>query len=149
MTLVAGGCRCGDVRYTLALDALPRTYACHCHDCQKWTGSAFSLQALMPETLLTATGPVVRFDLPHPSGTRVSEQRVCGRCHSRLWNTNTRRPGIAVIRAGTLDDGEGLECVAHIFVSRKQGWVILPESVPQWPEFAPPEALMAALYPAG
>ena len=45
---MTGGCRCGAVRYTLAVDALPKAYACHCHQCQKWTGSAFSLQALVP-----------------------------------------------------------------------------------------------------
>ena len=46
---VRGGCRCGAVRYTLALDDLPLTYACHCTDCQTWSGSAFSQQVLVPE----------------------------------------------------------------------------------------------------
>ena len=47
-----GGCRCGAVRYKLALDTLPLTYACHCLDCQTWSGSAFSQQTFVPEAAL-------------------------------------------------------------------------------------------------
>lgn len=53
MSEVQGGCRCGAVRYKLALDALPRTYACHCRDCQTWSGSAFSQQTFLPAASLT------------------------------------------------------------------------------------------------
>lgn len=49
MARIQGGCRCGAVRYVLALDTLPRTYACHCRDCQTWSGSAFSQQTFLPE----------------------------------------------------------------------------------------------------
>lgn len=49
---IAGGCRCGAVRYTLAMDTLPRTYACHCHYCQTWSGSAFSQQAIVAESMM-------------------------------------------------------------------------------------------------
>ena len=145
---VEGGCRCGAVRYRLSLDALPRTYVCHCLDCQTWSGSAFSQQALLPEGDLMVEGEVVGFDLAHPSGTRVSQQRVCGRCHTRLWNTNTRRPGIAVLRAGTLDDSDRLRVVAHIWTVRKQAWLAISDDVPSWPEYAPPEALATALSSA-
>ena len=41
---IMGGCRCGRVRYRVALPKLPNVYACHCRDCQTWSGSAFSLQ---------------------------------------------------------------------------------------------------------
>jgi AraC-like DNA-binding protein len=59
---IRGGCRCGAVRYTLALDALPRTYACHCRDCQTWTGSAFSQQTFVPDGALDASGPLVVYE---------------------------------------------------------------------------------------
>ena len=146
MSEIQGGCRCGAVRYTLALDALPRTYACHCRDCQTWSGSAFSQQTLVPEGSLSLTGSLAVFELIAPSG-RVSVQRMCPVCHTRIYNTNSARPGVAVVRAGTLDRSDELDTAAHIWVKRKQPWLTLPEGVPAWPEGAPPGELMRALMP--
>ncbi len=141
--MITGGCRCGACRYTLALDALPTVYACHCHICQRWSGSAFSVQALVREDALTVTGPIVIYE--KVTEDRTSIQRVCGECHARLYNTNTRRPGVAVVRAGTLDRSEELKCRAHIFTHYKQAWVTLDPAIPQWAEAAEPAAFMAAL----
>lgn len=143
MKMIEGGCRCGAVRYTLAIETALPIYACHCHQCQRWTGSAFSLQALVPETALTVSGPVVVYE--RVTEDRMSTQRICGTCHARIYNTNTRRPGIAVLRAGTLDATEGLVCKAHIFTAYRQAWFALPDDVPQWPEAPPPVEFMAAL----
>ena len=76
---------------------------------------------------------------------RVSRQRVCATCHTRIYNTNSARPGLAVVRAGTLDDSDKLEVVAHIWTKRKQAWVIIPPGVPCWDETPPPAEFMAAL----
>lgn len=143
-TTIEGGCRCGQVRYTLALDALPRTYACHCRDCQTWTGSAFSQQTFLPEATLSVTGPLSIFEMTTPSG-RISTQRMCAVCHTRIYNTNSARPGLVIVRAGTLDRSDELDVVAHIWVKRKQPWLTLPAGVPTWPEAAPPVELMRAL----
>ncbi|MFL0412538.1 hypothetical protein [uncultured Sphingomonas sp.] len=62
-----------------------------------------------------------------------------------MYNTNTRRPGIAVVRAGTFDRSEELDCRAHIFTAYRQRWVTLPDNVPQWGEAAPLDDLAAAL----
>ena len=137
MTLT-GQCRCGAVRYEIAVDALPPSYACHCHQCQRWSGSAFSQQVMVAEDLLSVTGPVV--DYRRTTGDRTTHQRMCGECHNRIYNTNTRRPGIAVVRAGTLDRSEELDCVMHIFTDSRQRWLVLPEGVPAYPGSPPPEA---------
>ena len=144
MSDIQGGCRCAAVRYTLALDALPRTYACHCRDCQTWSGSAFSQQTFVAEALLNVSGPVVGYELVTPSGN-VSLQRMCAVCHTRVYNSNSARPGIVVVRAGTLDRSDELEVVAHIWVKRKQPWLRLPPDVPAWSEAAPGAELVQAL----
>ena len=141
---IAGGCRCGAVRYTLALDDLPATYACHCTDCQTWSGSAFSQQAVVAEEAIAASGPIVIYELTPPSG-RISRQRMCGVCHTRIFNTNSARPGVVVVRAGTLDRSNELGVTAHIWVRSKQPWLELPGNVPAWPEAPPPEAMAEAL----
>lgn len=143
---IAGGCRCGAVRYTLALDVLPRTYACHCRDCQTWSGSAFSQQTFLPAAVLSVSGPLVVYERTTASG-RVSTQRMCGTCHTRLYNSNSARPDVVVVRAGTLDRSDELDVVAHIWVKRKQPWLRLPDGVPSWPDGAPVEELLRTLAP--
>jgi hypothetical protein len=144
MAKIQGGCRCGAVRYTLALEALPRTYACHCLDCQTWTGSSFSQQTFLPAASLSVTGPLAVYEFITPSGS-TSIQRMCPTCHARLYNTNSARPGIVVVRAGTLDRSDELDIVPHIWAKRKQPWLKLPESVPVWSESAPAGDLLQAL----
>jgi hypothetical protein len=143
---IQGGCRCGAVRYTLAMDALPRTYACHCRDCQTWSGSAFSQQTFLPEASLSVTGPLAVYELTTPSGS-TSIQRMCAVCHTRVYNSNSARPGVVVMRAGTLDRSDELDVVAHIWVKRKQPWLQLPQTVPTWSEGAPVAELLHALAP--
>ena len=140
---IKGRCRCGSCSYEIAIDDLPRVYACHCQVCQRWTGSAFSVQALVAEDRLAVVGPVIVQEIT--TDGRTSTQRFCGSCHSRIYNTNTRRPGVAVVRAGTLDRSEELDCAAHIFTAYRQAWVIIPADVPNWPEAAPPAEFVQAL----
>jgi hypothetical protein len=141
--VIEGGCRCGAVRYTIRRDAIPPVYACHCHICQRISGSAFSVQALVREEELDVTGPTIVRE--QRTEDRVSVQRYCGECFSRIFNTNTRRPGVAVVRAGTIDRSEELQCRAHIFTNYKQGWVHIDADVPQWGEAPEPNAFIAAL----
>ncbi|MGN6817224.1 MAG: GFA family protein [Sphingomonas sp.] len=143
MTLT-GACRCGATRYELAIDSLTAIYCCHCTDCQRWSGSAFSEQAVVPEGAISATGPVVEFTIKNESGA-LSHQRACGTCHNRLWNTNSARPGIAVVRAGTLDHNRTLEPRVHIWVKSKQPWVVIADDVPCFDESAPPAEFAAIL----
>lgn len=143
---LTGGCRCGATRYTLAVDAMPPVYCCHCLDCQSWSGSAFSEQAVVREDAIAVTGPVVDYRFTSPSGSE-SHQRLCGVCHARIYNTNTARSGIAVVRAGTLDASDTLAPRAHIWVTRKQPWVVIGDDVPAFAENGPPAEFVAILSP--
>jgi hypothetical protein len=134
-----GGCRCGAVRYKVKTDRLPKVYACHCLDCQTWSGSAFSLQFFVPEDTLEVTGTPYLYERVSDDGQRTSRQRGCSICITRVYNTNTRRPGFAVVRAGTLDASDRLTIAAHIWTKRKLKGIDIPTDVPSWPEGAPPE----------
>ena len=72
---------------------------------------------------------------------------MCGVCHTRIYNSNSARPGLVVVRAGTLDRSDELDVVAHIWVKRKQPWLKLPEDVATWPEGAPPAEMRELLAP--
>jgi hypothetical protein len=145
MDTIEGGCRCGRIRYRVATDKLPRVYACHCRDCQTWSGSAFSLQFILPETQLEVTGEPLLYERTSSESGRTSYQRGCPACMTRVYNTNSARPGLAVVRAGTLDRSDELDVVAHIWTKRKMKGIVIPDDVPSWPESAPPTDFAAAL----
>jgi hypothetical protein len=139
-----GGCHCGACRYTLAVEAIPPVYCCHCLSCQSWSGSAFAEQAVVAEAALTATGPVIDYRFTNASGSE-SHQRLCGICHARLYNTNSARPGLAIVRAGTLDASNSLVPRAHIWVKRKQPWIVIADDVPTYEESSPPAEFFALM----
>lgn len=142
---IDGGCRCGRVRYRAIVDRLPNVYACHCRDCQTWSGSAFSLQFILLENQLEVTGETELYELTSPESGHTSRQRACPICFTRIYNTNSARPGFVGIRAGTLDRSDELKVVAHIWTKRKMGGIAIPDDVPKWLESAPPEDFLAAL----
>jgi hypothetical protein len=146
MDTIEGGCRCGQIRYRVATDRLPRVYACHCRDCQTWSGSAFSLQFILPENQLEVTGEPLLYERISPESARTSYQRGCPACLTRIYNTNSARPGLAVVRAGTLDRSDELNVVAHIWTKRKLAGIVIPDNVPSWLEGAPPADFAAALF---
>ncbi len=145
---IEGGCRCGRVRYRVTLDKLPNVYACHCLDCQTWSGSAFSLQFFHQENRFVVTGEPALYELTSQTSGRTSRQYACPVCFTRIYNKNSSRPGFVTIRAGTLDRSNELAIVAHIWTKRKMRGVDIPPDVPSWPEGAPSGDFVAALLRA-
>ncbi len=129
---ITGGCRCGALRYALNLATPPTVYTCHCLDCQTWSGSAFTENFLIPRDALELTGSLATWQHTSPSGAQ-STQQFCAACYTRLFNITSRAPDRVVMRAGSLDESDKLTPVAHIWVSRKQPWVAIPDSLPTWP----------------
>lgn len=142
--MIAGGCRCGAARYTIAVADIPPIYCCHCLICQTGSGSAFAMQAVVEERTLEASGPIEAYRLTALSGADAAHM-LCRICHTRLWNLNGARPGLAIVRAGTLDASDTLIPRMHIWTRRKQPWIVIPEAVPQFPEGAPLAAFAALL----
>jgi hypothetical protein len=121
---LVGGCNCGAVRYRVSRAPLT-TYICHCHLCQKRTGSPFSMSIVFAQGGLEITeGALERNERTTPDG-RVSASFVCGACHSR---THTEQEGGPTfnLRAGTLDDTRWVRPVAQFWTSSAQPWAIVP-----------------------
>ena len=135
---VTGGCRCGEVRYRLDVAAMPATYACRCTICQSATGSSFAHQMPVCEAALAVMGECVEVALHTLQGS-ITTHRHCSRCLTRIYNTNATRPGVAVVRAGTIDGSETLAPCLHIYTGTRQPWIALPEGVSAFPENAPAE----------
>lgn len=142
--MIAGGCRCGAVRYTIALAEIPSIYCCHCLICQTGSGSAFAMQAVVDEAAVQANGPIEAYRLTALSGADAAHM-MCGICHTRLWNLNSARPGLAIVRVGTFDASDTLVPRMHIWTSRKQPWIVVAEDVPQFAETPPVAEFVAIL----
>lgn len=141
---ITGGCRCGTIRYNIALDALTLVYACHCRDCQTWSGSAFALHAMLPETLLSLDPGAHRFHLDDVE-QMPSEHLGCARCMTRIANRNSAVPGMIILRAGTLDRSDEIVPAVHIWTSSAQPWVMLPDKAPAFEKTPTPAQFQAAL----
>jgi hypothetical protein len=130
-----GGCTCRSVRYRLK--ARPMfVHCCHCTWCQRESGSAFAVNALIEASNVELLqGEPIRTKLPSASGRGQVFSR-CPQCGITLWS-NYAGAGERVhfIRAGTLDDPSRAPPDLHIYTSTKQPWVVLPEAVPAVPEF--------------
>ena len=138
-----GGCACGAVRYRLA-SAPMFVNCCHCRDCQRQTGSAFVLNALIEAdcvTLLAETPESV--PVPTDSG-RPHDVYRCPKCRTAVWSDYGRRGVMLFVRVGTLDDASALPPDAHIFTRSKLPWVTLPAGVPAFEVYYD----MKALWPA-
>jgi hypothetical protein len=133
-----GQCRCGQLQLLVEAEALPPLYACHCLNCQRWSGSAFGLHMLCTIAAVQVFGEPRVYVYEH--GGHTSTQYACATCFTRLFNETTAAPGMRVVRASVLDGSEQLAPKAHIWVKRKQSWLALPAEIPQWAESPTPEA---------
>jgi len=118
----SGGCHCGALRY--ALSAAPLTiYNCHCANCQKITGSAFTVAATIPAVAFQFTkgAPKMIEWLSDAGNSRFG--LFCKECGSRIVNGQTPSIGFLSLRAGTLDDTSWVEPVGDIWTKSAQKWI--------------------------
>lgn len=124
-----GRCTCGDIRYRMTRRPL-FTHACHCTWCQRETGSAFALNAMIEAEFLESQGAVEEVETPSASGKGQVICR-CPRCKVALWSHYAgagRR--VAFVRVGTLERPDDCPPDIHIYTSTRQAWVQLDDRVP-------------------
>lgn len=136
-----GGCTCGHVRYRMTSRPM-FVHCCHCRWCQRETGTAFALNAMIEaDRVELLSGEVELVDTPSASGRG---QRIwrCPTCRVAVWsNYAGAGDGVRFIRVGTLDEPDRLPPDIHIFTMSKQPWVILPEGVPAVREYYKPKEM--------
>src|SRR5882757_5312384 len=100
--ILEGGCACGAVRYRL--ESAPMfVHCCHCRDCQRQTGTAFVLNALIEAARVTPLAGVVT---PHPMPTDSGRPHTIHRCEvcgTAVWSVYGGREALRFVRVGTLD----------------------------------------------
>ncbi|KAG7101962.1 hypothetical protein HYQ44_018540 [Verticillium longisporum] len=99
-----GSCACGAIAYQFEGEALAKAL-CHCIDCQKWTGGAFTSNAVVPRTAFSVTKGTPRtWDAVAASG-KINKHFFCGDCGSSLYTELEVLPDVTCVKAGGLDGG--------------------------------------------
>ena len=131
-----GSCLCGAVTYGCDADPVA-TVVCHCTECQKQTGSSFSVIVAVPRDSFEVEGDSLGSftTVGSDTGREVSRQ-FCRDCGSPIVSLADALPEMALIKAGTLHDSTWLEPTLHVWCDSAQPWV-------------PLEALTEAALPRG
>ena len=129
MPNMVGGCLCGGIRYSV--DAAPElTALCHCEDCQRQTGSAFSILVAVPKESVRIEGHgLAAFESVGASGWPVTRE-FCSGCGSPILSDVAITPDLLWIRGGTLDDRSWLRPQMNIWCDSAQPWVLLERAIP-------------------
>ncbi|MBV8103379.1 MAG: GFA family protein [Hyphomicrobiales bacterium] len=141
-----GGCACGEVRYRLRSKPM-FVHCCHCRDCQRQTGSAFVLNALIEaDRVELLSGGTDAVPVPTDSGRPHLIHR-CPTCKTPVWSHYGGRQALSFVRVCALDDPSAFPPDVHIYTRTKLPWLTLPAEVPAFEEYYdskkiwPPESL--------
>lgn len=164
-----GGCACGYVRYRL--EARPLIiHCCHCTSCQRETGTAFALNAIIESNLVTRlppappSVPASRTQPAKPAGpplTRPGEdaadvesittpsesgkgQRIvrCPMCRVAVWSHYGGAGSLprTFVRVGTLDEAWKVQPDVHIYTRSRRMFFKLDGSIPEFEGYYPSKA---------
>jgi hypothetical protein len=125
MAKLDGSCLCGKVTYTCAAEPLA-VAACHCTDCQRQTGTSFSIIVGVPRDALHIQGDSLASftTVGTDTGQEVS-RRFCPECGSPVMSLADAMPELAFIKAGTLHDTSWLDPQLHVWCDSAQPWIPL------------------------
>ena len=123
MSLSAGGCFCGAVRYEVSGPLRDVTY-CHCSKCRRWHGHFGAYTAAERKDFAITKSDGLKWHTVSPTVKRG----FCTECGSSLLFEEASDARISIC-AGTLDDPTGLKSRAHIYVASKGDYYELNDSL--------------------
>lgn len=110
-----GRCLCGGVSY-VAKGLEPKTVACHCSMCRRWSGGPYF--AISPKEVTWKGEALIGI---YPS-SQWAERGFCSKCGSSLFYRVTApgpHQGSLHLAYGTLDDQSGFELAMEYFIDLK------------------------------
>ncbi|MFB2533176.1 GFA family protein [Paracoccus sp. p3-h83] len=142
---LTGRCTCGALSYRLT--QVPMfVQCCHCTWCQRETGSAFAVNAMIETACLAISGTpqMVTLDSASGKGQRVLRCADCGTAIASHYGA--AGDAIVFVRVGTLDNPAACPPAIHVHTASRLPWVVLGDDRPAVPgyynprEVWPPEA---------
>lgn len=119
---LVGHCNCGGVSYSC--DDEPKfTAVCHCRTCQKQTGANASLVVGVSDAALHIDGKTLGTFITKGDSGKDVHRSFCTGCGSPIVSRCDSMPGLAFIKAGTLDDVASLTPTMELYLQDKLRWV--------------------------
>ncbi|KAF5864384.1 hypothetical protein ETB97_007946 [Aspergillus alliaceus] len=124
--IFTGSCMCGKIKYQA--DAEPAAKAvCHCINCQKFSGSAFTTNLIIPRSSFKILSGSPKSSQYMADSGYAYHTFFCGDCGSSLYGQPDSLPEMMSIKAGSLDGGaaslEGGKIDAEAFVQRRVAYL--------------------------
>jgi hypothetical protein len=119
---ITGHCLCGAVSYTV--DAQPIVSGvCHCTDCQRQTGSPFTVFVGVPEAAFEISGESLSsYTTVGSDHGGETERFFCTACGSPVYSLSPQAPGIMLLKAGSIDDSSWLEPAMELYLDSALPW---------------------------
>ena len=120
-------CCCGQLH--VECDGEPiRVSVCHCHSCQRRTGSVFGAQARFPREHVRTFGQATTYTRLGDSGNAI-HFHFCPTCGSTVYYTLERAPDSIAVALGAFGDPEFPAPKISVYEARKHAWVALPDGI--------------------
>jgi hypothetical protein len=120
-TPFSGGCACGAIRYECSAAPLV-SLNCHCRDCQRATGSAFTSVLVVPTDALKLTKGTPKYHTTKADSGNSTSRGFCSECGSLLLVKVSAVPTIISIAAASLDDPSWHKPIVDFFTASAQPW---------------------------
>ena len=129
MSVFSGKCLCGNVSYQCHSEP-KAVFNCHCEDCRRATGSVFGTNLFVPEAKVEVSGEVSSYSHISDSGSTMTK-RFCPNCGSLLFGSNSAKPNVVSIRAGTVDQLALIKPQINLFMDKKVPSTSIDENLEQ------------------
>ncbi len=126
MMVREGGCLCGKVRFRLEGEPAMQS-VCHCRNCQRQAGSAFSVIVGAASSAVTVIGELKTYEDHGDSGGAVLRS-FCPNCGAPVVSHIPAAPDFVIIKGGAFDDISWLDPHVHYWTDSAQTWVSIPET---------------------
>lgn len=130
--LLNGGCLCGDIRYVCTGESI-FSGNCHCRDCQRSSGGAFTPALFVSAHTVKISGAVKYYESIGDSGNTI-KRGFCPNCGSQLFTKLEKMPNWLGIRAGTLDDPALFKPALDMFTANVAHWDFMNPDLPKFPK---------------
>ena len=114
-------CSCGQLSLTTQGEPI-KVSVCHCHACQRRTGSTFGIQARFAESKVTISGSRKQYTRISSDGNKV-HCFFCPECGPTVLLKLEQAPEIMVIPVGAFADHDLPEPTVSIYEAHKHSWV--------------------------
>jgi hypothetical protein len=125
---ITGQCHCGAVSLTAEVDP-NRVIACHCADCQTFSGAPFRAVIAVPAEKVSLVGNPKQYVKVAASGNRRA-QVFCGECGTQLYATEPDTPRTLNIRLGCVNERAQLPPAVQIWGQSAMPWLQTLSSIP-------------------